>query len=64
MKYRLTKREEDVVKLFAEGCTAKDISNRLKISIHTVRTYSKSIITKLGAKNITHAVAMVTVELL
>ncbi len=47
----LTKRETEIVKLVAEGRTAKEIAGRLFISIHTVNTYRKNILKKLGVKN-------------
>lgn len=47
----LTKREIEVVKLVAEGRTAKEISDKLFISIHTVNTYRKNILQKLKVKN-------------
>ena len=36
----LTKREEDVVRLLAEGMKNRDIAKELKLSEHTVRNYS------------------------
>ncbi len=47
----LTKRETEIVKLVAEGKTAKVIAEKLFISIHTVNTYRKNILKKLGVKN-------------
>lgn len=47
----LTKRETEIVKLVAEGKTAKIIAEKLFISIHTVNTYRKNILKKLGVKN-------------
>jgi DNA-binding NarL/FixJ family response regulator len=47
----LTKRETEIVKLVAEGKTAKIIAEKMFISIHTVNTYRKNILKKLGVKN-------------
>ena len=47
----LTVREAEIVKLVAEGKTAKEIAQKLLISIHTVNTYRKNILKKLGVKN-------------
>lgn len=47
----LTKRETEIVKLVAEGKTAKVIAEKMFISIHTVNTYRKNILKKLGVKN-------------
>ena len=48
---KLTKREVEIVKQVAEGKTAKEIAEILFISIHTVNTYRKNIMKKLGVKN-------------
>src|ERR1035441_3792965 len=44
----LTKREEDVVRLLAEGMQNRDIANELKLSEHTVKNYLFHIFDKLG----------------
>jgi DNA-binding NarL/FixJ family response regulator len=44
----LSKREEDVVKLVAQGLTNRDISTRLHLSEHTVRNYLFHVFDKLG----------------
>ena len=47
----LTKREEGVVDLVAEGMTNRDISQQLKLSEHTVRNYLFRIFNKVGTSN-------------
>ena len=47
----LTKREEGVVDLVAEGMTNRDISQELKLSEHTVRNYLFRIFNKVGTSN-------------
>ncbi len=47
----LTKREEGVVNLVAEGMTNRDISQELKLSEHTVRNYLFRIFNKVGTSN-------------
>ena len=47
----LTKREEGVVHLVAEGMTNRDISQELKLSEHTVRNYLFRIFNKVGTSN-------------
>lgn len=47
----LTKREEGVVHLVAEGMTNRDISHELKLSEHTVRNYLFRIFNKVGTSN-------------
>jgi DNA-binding NarL/FixJ family response regulator len=44
----LTKREEDVVRLAADGLRNSDIARRLNLSEHTVENYVLSIFDKLG----------------
>jgi DNA-binding NarL/FixJ family response regulator len=44
----LSKREEDVVRLVAEGMTNKEISRQLSLSEHTVRNYLFRVFDKLG----------------
>lgn len=44
----LSKREEDVVRLVAEGLTNREISRELKLSQHTIRNYLFRIFEKLG----------------
>jgi len=47
----LTKRELDVLKLIASGCTNDEISSKLNISNNTVRTHRANLISKTGCAN-------------
>jgi DNA-binding NarL/FixJ family response regulator len=47
----LTRREQGVVHLVAEGLTNRDISKQLSLSEHTVRNYLFRIYNKLGTSN-------------
>ena len=47
----LTKREQGLVHLVAEGRTNKEISRELNLSEHTVRNYLFRIFNKLGTSN-------------
>ncbi len=47
----LTRREQSLVQLIAEGRTNKDISRELGLSEHTVRNYLFKIFNKLGTSN-------------
>jgi DNA-binding NarL/FixJ family response regulator len=47
----LTKREEDVVRLLAEGMQNRDIAQKLKLSEHTVKNYLFHIFDKLGVSS-------------
>jgi len=44
----LTDRELSLVQLVAEGCTSRDISQELRLSEHTVRSYLFQIFNKLS----------------
>ncbi len=44
----LSKREEQVVRLVADGLSNRDISLRLKLSEHTIKNYLSRIFEKLG----------------
>ena len=47
----LTPREEEVVKLIAEGHSSKEIAQRLTISIKTVETHVSAVLRKLQLSN-------------
>lgn len=47
----LSKREMEILKLFAEGCSNADISNKLFISIRTVESHKNHIMQKLNLKS-------------
>ncbi|MEP7169982.1 MAG: helix-turn-helix transcriptional regulator [Bacteroidota bacterium] len=48
----LTTREQEVLELIADGLTDDDIAKKLGISIHTVNTHRKKILSKLDANNV------------
>lgn len=50
--YELTEREIDVLVLLSQGCSSKQIADRLNISIHTVNTHRKNITHKTGIKSV------------
>jgi DNA-binding NarL/FixJ family response regulator len=54
----LTSREIDVLRLIAGGHANKLIADRLSISEETVKGHVKSILSKLGASDRTHAVTI------
>jgi len=45
-----------VLELIAEGCTNKDVANRLTLSVHTIDFYAKRLYAKLSARSRTQAV--------
>jgi len=57
-KVTLSNREKDVLSYIAGGKSRAQVAHDLKISENTLRVYLDSARTKLGALNITHAVAI------
>lgn len=53
----LSSRELSVLQLIARGCSNQEISERLFISLHTVKTHASHINSKLGVERRTQAVA-------
>lgn len=53
----LSPREHDLLKLLVEGLTAKEIANRMQVSIHTTSTHTRNLFTKLGVHSRAAAVA-------
>jgi DNA-binding NarL/FixJ family response regulator len=45
------RREKEVLQLITLGCTSGEIAQKLNISINTVETYRKSLLSKLNARN-------------
>lgn len=54
----LTEREREIMKLVAEGKTAKEISAQLFLSSGTVRNYISEVINKLNVKNRIEAISV------
>jgi len=49
---KLTNRELEVLRLVTMGKTSKEVAERLSLSVETVRSYRKSMMRKLGVRNI------------
>ena len=56
----LTPRENDVLRLLAEGLPNKAVASRLEVSEHTVKFHVNSIMSKLNAQSRTEAVTLAT----
>lgn len=56
----LTRRENDVLRLLAEGCCNKTIARRLGIGQGTVKSHLRSLMAKLGVHARTQAVIVAT----
>lgn len=50
-KYRITKREKEIIKLLIKGESYTDIAQELMISVTTVKTHIHHIYQKTGVKN-------------
>jgi DNA-binding NarL/FixJ family response regulator len=55
--YDLSAREQEVIKLLAQGYLLKEIADRLNVSVHTVGTYTRRIYEKLHVHSRSQAVA-------
>lgn len=47
----LTAREQELLRLIADGYTNQEIADKVFLSVETIKTYRKNLILKLGAKN-------------
>ena len=54
----LTRREKEVLELIADGMTTQEIANKLFVSITTVETHRKNLLTKFQARNVALMVKM------
>jgi len=54
----LTHREREVIALAADGLTMAETADRLYVVTETAKYHRKNAIRKMGAANITHAVAL------
>lgn len=50
-KHQLTSREKEILKLYVEGCTNKEIAERLSLSVFTVKTHKNNIMQKYNFKS-------------
>lgn len=55
-KYRLSKREYEVLMLIAAGYSNQEIAEKLYVSLNTVKTHSSNLFLKLDVKRRTQAV--------
>ncbi len=54
----ITRREQEVLTLIATGADLAQIADELAISVGTVRTHTRNLLPKLGARNRAHAIAL------
>jgi DNA-binding CsgD family transcriptional regulator len=55
-EFGISKREYEVLELIAQGCSTKEIADRLFVSRNTVKTHASSLFQKLDARRRTQAV--------
>jgi len=56
---QLTAREMDVLELLVQGCSNREISERLFISVHTVKNHITNIFQKIGVNDRSQLIALV-----
>lgn len=54
----LSRREREILQMLADGCSNREVSERLVVSVETVKTHVKHILAKLEAEHRTQAVAI------
>jgi DNA-binding NarL/FixJ family response regulator len=52
----LTKKENEIIQLIAQGLTTKEIAVKSFLSVHTINTHRKNILKKLGINNTTELI--------
>ena len=58
-KEEISKREKEVLFLISQGMTSNEVSRRLNISIHTVKTHRRNMLKKYDAKSTVELLARV-----
>lgn len=60
--YCLTKREREILKLICDGKLTREIADELFISLHTIETHRRNILSKMEVKNTAHMVRVAVSE--
>jgi DNA-binding NarL/FixJ family response regulator len=61
---KLTRRQREILQLLADGGSTSAAARQLGLSEETVKTHTKNVLARLGARNRTHAVAIALRECL
>jgi DNA-binding NarL/FixJ family response regulator len=61
---KLTRRQREILQLLADGGSTSAAARQLGLSEETVKTHTKNVLGRLGARNRTHAVAIALRECL
>jgi DNA-binding NarL/FixJ family response regulator len=54
----ITRRQRQILQLFADGHSTDEVAKRLGLSLETVRTHARASLPRLGARDRAHAVAI------
>lgn len=54
----LTRRQREVLQLYADGLSTDEAAQRLGLSAETIRTHAKASLSRMGARDRAHAVAL------
>jgi DNA-binding NarL/FixJ family response regulator len=54
----ITRRQRQILQLYADGNSTSDVATRLGVTLETVRTHTKAILARLDAHDRAHAVAI------
>jgi DNA-binding NarL/FixJ family response regulator len=54
----LTRRQRQILQLYADGHATGSVANQLGLSAETIRTHTKGLLARLGARDRAHAVAI------
>ncbi|KAB8286969.1 DNA-binding response regulator [Bifidobacterium ramosum] len=54
----LSPKERDVLRLYADGLTTREIADRLGVGVPTVATFERRALAKLGARSRAHAISI------
>ena len=54
----ITRRQREILQLYADGLSTSAVSARLGLGVETVRTHTKALFARLGANDRAHAVAI------
>jgi DNA-binding NarL/FixJ family response regulator len=54
----ITRRQREILQLYADGLSTATVAKRLDLSTETVRTHTKALLARLQARDRTHAVAI------
>lgn len=57
-KVPLTRRQREILQLYADGHSTAEVSARLGLSLETVRTHTKALLSRLHTRDRAHAVAV------